>query len=32
MDIVTKRSFFEYFRLEELQNTLIGERLYNIFS
>lgn len=32
MDIITKRAFFEYFRLEELQNTMIGERIYHLFS
>jgi Ca2+-binding EF-hand superfamily protein len=32
MDIMTKRSFYEYFKIEELQRTYIGERLYNIVS
>ena len=32
MDIMTKRSFYEYFKIEELQRTYIGERLYSIVS
>lgn len=32
MDIMTKRSFFEYFRIEELYNTLIGDQIYKYFA
>lgn len=32
MEIMTRRAFLEYFKIEELEGTLVGDRLYAAFA